>query len=299
MRYIVLAMMLVLMPLTLTAQNSNSGEYGFQFLQIPVSPVATALGGNGIYANAHSGAFIQNPAANLMDERYSVSVQHSLWLVDTSISQIVYSKSNRNRHFGLAGRILDYGQIDTRDDTGAIIGNYHPIDASLMANYAYRVLPDHMFGLNAALIYEKLNTASSYGISADLGYVFLPPITNSTLFLSLRNLGITSKMEYEKIRLPLTLETGIGYKLPFNNSALAMQFAMNKPVDADLRTTLAAEYSLWQMLALRIGYKGNHDEEGITAGIGISWQNLVVDYGWNSFSDRLNDTHSFGITYNF
>jgi hypothetical protein len=234
-----------------------------------------------------------------MDERFSLSVQHNLWLVDTSCSQIVYSNGNRNRHFGLAGRILDYGQIDTYDDTATLIGNYHPLDANLLVNFAYRLLPDHMLGLNAGLIYEKLDTASSYGISADLGYMFLPPFTNSVLFASVRNIGITSKMENEAIKLPFTFETGIGYSVPMENKQLTLQLAIDKPIDTDLRFTASTEFSLWQVLALRLGYKGNHDEEGLTAGIGINLQKLEIDYGWTSFSDRLNDTHAFGITYNF
>jgi len=287
------------MPMVMTAINPNAGEYGFQFLQIPISPVATALAGNGIYANAYSGAFIFNPAANLMDERFSLSMQHTLWLVDTNSSQIVYSKGNRNRHFGLVGRILDYGQLDTYDDTATLIGNYHPMDANIMVNFAYRILPDHMLGINAGVVYEKLDTASSYGISTDLGYMFLPPITNSVFFASIRNIGKTSKMENESIKLPFTYETGLGYTLPLNENKLAMQLAMDKPVDDDIRFTASAEFDFLQVIALRLGYKGNHAEEGITAGIGLNWQNLNVDYGWTSFSDRLNDTHSFGITYNF
>jgi hypothetical protein len=299
MRYLVFVVLFVLLPLAVAAINPNAGEYGFQFLQIPISPNATALAGNGIYANAYPGAFILNPAANLIDERFSLSVQHNLWLVDTSCSQIVYSHGNRDRHFGLAGRIMDYGEIDTYDDTATLIGTYHPLDANLMVNFAYRILPDHMVGLNAGLVYEKLDTASSYGISADLGYMFLPPITNSVFFAALRNLGTTSRMENEKVKLPLTFETGIGYTLPLQDKKLAFQFAINKAVDTDLRFTASTELSLWQLLALRLGYKGNHDEEGLTAGIGINWQRLEIDYGWTSFSDRLNDTHAFGITYNF
>lgn len=301
MRYILIIMVLAMLPITMTAINPNAGEYGFQFLQIPISPVASALGGTGIYATGYAGAYIFNPAANLLEERFSLSLQHNLWLVDTNTSQLVYSNGNRNRHFGLAGRILDYGELENRDDTGLLIGTYHPLDASLMVNYAMRILPDHLLGINTGLIYEKLDTASSFGLSADLGYVYLTPITNAILFSSIRNIGFTSKMDKETVKLPLTLEAGVGYTIPELAFAdrIAQQLTFKKAVDNDLTAAYAAEVSMWQLLSLRLGYKFLHDEEGLTAGLGINWHNLDIDYGWTSFSDRLNDSHSFGITYNF
>ncbi len=299
MRYIALLIALTILPVMAAGINSNAGEYGFQFLQIPANPVSAALAGNGIYQNNFAGAFIHNPAANLMDESFNLSVQHSLWLVDTNYTQLIYSKGNRAQHFGLAARMLDYGKIDTRDDTGVIIGNYHPMDASLMANYALRILPDHLLGINAGLVYEKLDTASSYGFSADLGYLFLTPITNAVYFASVRNIGLTSKMDVEDINLPLTIETGLGYSYPLEGNTITGQIAINKALDTGIRTTASTEYTVQGILKLRLGYKFFYDDEGLTAGMGLNWKNINIDYGWMANSDRLNDTHSLGLTYHF
>jgi hypothetical protein len=299
MRVISILLMLALIPLALAAINDNGGEYGFQFLQIPANPIAASLAGNGIYGTSYAGAWMQNPAANLVDERFSLSLQHTLWLLDTNYTQIIYSKSNRNRHIGLAARILDSGELDAYNASGELIGNYHPLDANLLVNCAFRIFPDHLLGVNAGLLYEKLDTASSYGLSTDVGYVFLTPVTNAILFSSVKNLGFTSKMDKERIKLPLTVEAGLGYAYPFQESKLSGQIALNKATDTDLRSTISAEFALRQMLKLRAGYKFNYDEEGLTAGIGLNWQNIDIDYGWTSNTDRLNDTHSFGISYNF
>jgi hypothetical protein len=234
-----------------------------------------------------------------MGESFNLSINHSIWLVDTSCTQLTYSKGNISRHFGLTARIMDDGQIDTRDDTGAIIGNYHPLDASLMTNFAYRIMPDHLIGVNVGLIYEKIDTASSYGLNADFGYIFLPPITNTTMFASVRNIGTTTKMNEEKIKLPVTYEAGIGYNHPFGSNVLSTQVAVNKAVDTNLHATISTELAIKQMLFVRLGYKASYDEEGLTAGLGFNLGSVGVNYGWTSFSDRLNDTHSIGLTYNF
>ncbi len=299
MRIIIISFLLVLVPLSIFSVNSNAGEYGFKFLQIPISPISASLAGNGIYATNYTGAFILNPAANLMGESYNVSLNHSIWLVDTSCSQIIYSKGDRNKHFGLSAKILDYGQIDTRDDTSAIIGSYHPLDANLMTNFAYRIMPDHMIGVNVGLLYEKIESASSYGFNADLGYVYLPPIANSVLFASVRNLGFTSKMDTESIKLPVTCEMGMGYTMKSDIYTLSGQAALNKATDSEMQYTVSSEMDLWNTLALRLGYKINYSDENLTAGVGFNINRISINYGWTSFSDRLNDTHSFGVTYNF
>ncbi len=41
-------------------------------------------------------------------------------------------------------RNLDYGEIENRDDMGFLIGNYHPLDIDVTANYAHRVTPSFM-----------------------------------------------------------------------------------------------------------------------------------------------------------
>jgi len=291
--------LLMSISLTCFSINSNAGKYGFKFLQIPVNPVASALAGTGIYSENYAGAFTHNPAANLLDESFSLSVQHSFWLVDTNISQLIYSNGNRNKHFGLVMKVLDYGKFDIRDDQARLTGNYYPLDVNLMANFGWRILPDHLLGVNAGILYESLDTASSYGINSDFGYIFLPPITNSLIFASVRNIGVTTKMDKEAIKLPLTYETGLGYTYPMENYKVTGQIAINKAIDSDTRINLASEMSMRDILKLRLGYKFNYDEEGITAGLGLNVFKTTIDYGWVSFSDRLNDTHSFGITYHF
>jgi len=53
------------------------------------------------------------------------------------------------------------------------------------------------------------------------------------------------------------------------------------------------------MFFLRAGYKINYDAENVSAGFGIEWQGITVDYGWASWTSHFNDTHCLGITYSF
>ena len=59
MRNVILLTLIFIIPAAIFAINSNASEYGFQFLQIPVNPIASALAGNGIYWTNYSGGLTE------------------------------------------------------------------------------------------------------------------------------------------------------------------------------------------------------------------------------------------------
>jgi len=295
-----LMLSLMFLPLLAEAEiNSNAGEYGFQFLQTTANPVAAALAGTGVYALNYPGAYIQNPAANLTGDNLYASAFHSRWLLDTNSTQLIYGKGSRQFHFGLAARMLDYGTIESRDETGLIIGEYHPLDANLLANFAYRLHPDHLVGINLGLLYEKLDASSCYGLSTDFGYIYLSPLVNTQLFATVRNLGYTTKMDRERIDLPLIWETGFNHGHTFGTQIVNGQLSVSKALDTNLHLNMGIEYKPLSELSLRAGYKYGYDEESFTTGIGIAVYDFQIDYAWVPNSDLLNDVHTFGLTYHF
>jgi|GEM_PF-201846 len=281
------------------APHNEAGKYGFQFLQIPVNPVSIAMAGRAVHAKSNPMAWVFQPAAGVLDEGRSISASHTFWLDDTSYTNLAYSNSSRKYHLGLVLRNLDYGQIENRDETGYLIGTYNPIDLNLSGNLAFRITPDHYAGINLGAIYEKLNTVSALGITSDLGYTYLPPILDSKVSIGVRNLGYSGKMDKERPKLPVSYELDISKGIAFDERHLLIELGAQKAVDTDLRATLGTELVLFEMLALRAGYKYNFDAEDLTAGLGFKFAGFCLDYSWAAFSKRLNDVHSIGLTYSF
>ncbi|PKN79499.1 MAG: hypothetical protein CVU48_05190 [Candidatus Cloacimonetes bacterium HGW-Cloacimonetes-1] len=279
--------------------NSNSGTKGFKFLQIPVNPVSMSLAGRGVSSLSNPASCVLQPSIATINSHQDLSVSHTLWLEETSFTNIAYSNSDRVKHFGLILRSLDYGDVENRDDTGALLGYYNPLDMNLMANFGFRLNPSSYLGINAGLLYEKLNTASSYGFSTDLGYTYLPPITGTMISLAVRNLGYTAKMNEERIDLPISFEADISKDIQFEANRLSMGLSAIQATDEDFKGSLSAEFVFQNILSLRTGYKFNYTAEDITAGFGVKIKQFSVDYGWAAFNSELNDIHSFGITYSF
>ncbi len=279
--------------------NAHAGTKGFKFLQIPVNPVSMSLAGRGVYSISNPASFVLQPSIATINSHQDLSVSHTLWLEDTNFTNIAYSNSDRVKHFGLILRSLDYGDVENRDDTGTLLGYYNPLDMNMMANIGFRLNPSNYFGINAGILYEKLNTASSYGFSTDLGYTYLPPITGTQISLAIRNLGYTAKMNEERIDLPISYEADFSKEIQFETNRLCMGMTAIQANDEDFKGSLSAEFTFQNILSLRTGYKFNYAAEDITAGFGVKIKQFSVDYGWAAFNSELNDIHSLGITYSF
>ncbi|MBW6514522.1 MAG: PorV/PorQ family protein [Candidatus Syntrophosphaera sp.] len=291
-------LLLALMPLS-AGIHPNAGEYGYQFLDISTNPVALALAGRGIHAGTELASFVRQPASSALESHRSLGVSHSLWLADTKYNNLYYSYSDRRSHLGLALRQLDYGELEIRDDNGYLIGQYSPLNMDLMGNYALRLTPAVYAGLNAGVAYEKLNTDSSLGLHGDLGLTWLPPVRNTRFSLAWRNLGLSSKMNEEATLFAPSLELDLSKQFLFDSNSLIVELSGIKAVDENWKAAASAQFALYDMVLLRVGYKYNHDAEDLSAGLGFRWRNIGIDYGWASFSSRLSDVHSFGLSYNF
>jgi len=293
-------MLSLLGSLALTAGiHDNAGEYGYQFLNISNNPISLALAGRGIHRGAELSSFMYQPAVGAVESHRSLGISHTAWLDDTKFNNVYYSYSNRISHFGLALRNLDYGSLENRDDNGFLIGYYSPLNLSLMGNYARRITPSIYAGANLGVVYEKLNTDSSVGVHSDWGLTLLPPLRDSKLSVAVRNLGLSSRMNEESTKLPLSFEADLSKGFDFENKSLTVEISGIKAIDDHWKATISTELELYGLVCLRGGYKLFYDAEDLTAGVGIRWQRFAIDYGWAAFNSRLNDIHSLGISYHF
>ncbi|MDZ4122120.1 MAG: PorV/PorQ family protein [Candidatus Cloacimonadaceae bacterium] len=279
--------------------HDNAGSYGFKFLQNPTNPISLSLAGRGTGVYNNPAGFVHQPASQVHYRHSVVSASHTLWLADTKFTNVSYSLANRSSHFGIIMRNLDYGEVENRDDSGELIGFYSPVDMNLMANYALRLNPSSYFGVNAGILYEKLNTASAFGMNCDLGYTYLPPILDSRMSFAIRNLGFTSKMNRERIDLPVTLELELNKGFSFDNAKLSLGAFGIKADDEDVKGAFFGELEVSEIFAIRAGYKLNYAAEDITAGFGVKVLGIGIDYGWASYNSQLDDVHSLGISYSF
>jgi len=292
-------MCVVLITLSADPININS-EYGWKMLTIPLSPSISAMGGTGAAISEEGGSFIEHPTAGLVGNINSISVSQGLWIFDTQINSIAINTSSGKSSFGFALRALDYGKIDARDITGEIIGEFHPLDLNLIGNFAYRITPDYYAGVNLMLLYQKIQSKSSTGIALDFGLTYLSPIRGLSFNTALKHLGMTTRVDQSRIKLPVTPELGVCYLLPFDPAEINTEIKILKhPDDDNIKVRVGADININRILSLRSGYQFNHDTQSFTAGIGLRIKKIGFNYAYLPFNNDISDAHSFGLTYNF
>ena len=279
--------------------HNNAGQYGYKFLNVPYGPANLALAGRGTNSLWNPTAFILQPAASADNNQRILQMSYSPWLVDTAANCLAYSYSRRTSHFGIAMRNLDYGDLENRDDTGYLIGQYNPLDVDVLANYAHRISPSFYLGMNLGTLYQKLNTATSLGIHTDLGFSYLPPLAGTKLSVSVRNIGVATKTNQETVRFPTSYEADLSKELRFGETQLIFGLNGIKGMDEELKGSLSSEVCLYNVLFLRGGYKLNFAAESFSGGFGLAYHDIHVDYGYAAFSSELNSVHSIGVGYQF
>jgi len=294
--YIIILLFLV----SLSAYCDVSGEYGFQMLRIVSGADLAAQGGTGALYSRSAFGFLQNPAANLITRNHVISMTQNYWIFDTSLNSLAYTNATGRTSFSVAYRYLDYGKIENRDEAGTIIGEFHPMDLSLSANFAYRITPDHYAGITVNGIYEKIDTSSSLGVSLDLGYVYLTNFHNLKVAADLKHLGKTSKLNKTDIDLPVTAELALADDIRIGRMILEAEIKAIKYFDDDqVRAVVGFSLKPHPKLDLRAGYKINYDTEDLTLGIGINLKKINIDYAYIPYQYEINDVHMVGISYLF
>lgn len=274
----------------------SDGAKGFKSLTIYSTAEEAAQGGTGSFSSGNALVFFNNPAASLFDKSLVASINQNYWISDTVMNNFGIRNSRDKVAYGFGFRYLDYKEIEGRDEIGTPTGNFAPMDFAFTANTAFRLNPDHYLGINASVIYEKIDTASSYGLAFDLGYTYLTPIKDLTLALAIKNLGVASKMDEEKIELPTSFEISAIKKLHRFSSEIKL-LKIND--DDSFKGALGANYSLTKNLNLRAGYKFGYDAENLSAGFGIQIKRIKIDYAYVAFSEELDDVHMVGLNYTF
>ncbi len=295
----IIVISLLILVANLNAQHENAGEYGFQILEINSSPAMAGMGDTGALITDDALNFLSNPAAGLFNRSRIITVSQSFWLADTDIISGGYSVNKRKSHWGFAFRNLGYGTIDTRDEAGDIIGEYSPMDFVGTVNYAYRLGATHYFGINGSLLYEKISTASSYGFSTDLAYVWSTPLKDVKLYSAVKNLGTTAKMDQEKIDLPINYELGVSKEFMSNYYDLAFDAKILKSQDTDLAYNFGMQIKTFEILYLRTGYKNNNDTNDLSFGVGIDYDSFNIDYAYMQMTNGFDDVHKLSLSYKF
>ena len=260
---------LSLLSLPLMAQE-NSTVYNF--LRIPVSAHAAALGGENVSLIEDDASLaLSNPALLSSVSHQTVSFGYMNYMSGTSMYTANYTHVlNDKATVGGAVHYLNYGSMTETDYNGQEMGTFTPADITFEGLFAYTLGKNIAGGIGAKFIYSKIGNYTSTAAAIDLGINYYDPELDFSASIAVKNLGgQLSAYDEEFENLPVDVLVGISQKIhntPFRIHATFCD--LNHWDYAFMRhLNLGADVVLAPQFYLAVGYnlKRAHDMKILTA----------------------------------
>ena len=193
----------------LRAQDVGSA---FQFLQLPVSSHAAALGGDNItIAEDDTELSYHNPALLTNASGRTLSLNYMNYLYRTNTGGVGYAMEVGERSMlGFRAQYLDFGKMKNTDVDGNVLGYFSAKDMVLMGTYCFDLTNRWTGGVSGKFIYSNYELVYSLALGVDLGVNYYDVEHEFSISAVARNLGgqVKSFDETQEV-LPFNLLVGV------------------------------------------------------------------------------------------
>ncbi len=208
-KYLILLLVLFCTPiLPLRAQESTSV---FNFLNLPTSSHATALGGKNIslVEDDISLAF-HNPALLVGVSDKTIGLNFMSFMKGSKSGSASYTQHIGERgSWGAGAQFVGYGSMKGTSAEGEILGDMSALDMALSGTYSYMLGEYWSGGATGKFIYSKYGEFTSCALAVDLGVNYFLEEKDFSLSAVARNIGGQVKAfgDHHE-RLPFDMEVG-------------------------------------------------------------------------------------------
>lgn len=293
------ALLFAVFALTATAQESQT-EYNF--LRLPVSAHAAALGGENITIIEDDPALMfSNPAlaASVNDKTIGLSYMNYMDGVNymsASFNKILKEKAT------LAGGIqyVNYGKMKQTDENNVQSGEFSASDIAIDAIFSYQLSERIVGGITAKFIMSYIGSYSSMAAGIDLGVNYYDPDREWSISTVAKNLGGEVKAYDEEFgKMPLDLQVGVSKTftaLPVRLSATLVDLT-HYNYSFKNHIILGADVLLSQSLWIGAGYNFRRVEEmkisdgesesshgaGLSFGAGLNLERFKLNVAYGKY----------------
>ncbi len=213
--------------LTLFAANINAQESqtGYNFLRLPQSAHAAALGGDNITLVEDDEALVwHNPAllASVTDK--TINLNYMSYMSGVNMASVSFNRTVKEKaSWAVSAQYVDYGKMKQTDENNIQTGEFSAKDIAVAGHFSYMLSKRIVGGISAKFITSYIGDYNSIAMGVDLGINYYDPDHEWSLSAVAKNLGGQLKAydeEYEK--MPIDLQVGASKRFtntPFRLSA--------------------------------------------------------------------------------
>ena len=214
-----------LLALLAAAGYAQESQTAYNFLRLPVSAHAAALGGDNItIIEDDASLMFGNPALLASVSDRSINLNFMTYMAGATTASASFNRIIRQKaSVAVTAQYMDYGKMKEVDQNNVQTGEFSAKDIAVSGVFSYILGERIVGGISAKVINSYIGNYSSWAVGVDLGLNYYDPDKEWSVSLVARNLGGQLKAfddEYE--RMPLDLQAGVSKKfaaLPFRVSA--------------------------------------------------------------------------------
>ena len=282
MKKVIFCLFFSLISVLTWAQDSQTG---YNFLRLPVSAHAAALGSDNIsIIEDDPSLMFHNPAllSSVSDKTLNMNYMNYMEganAASASFSKIVKEKAT----VGVMAQFLDYGKMKEVDEHNVQTGEFSAKDIAIAGALSYQLGTNIVGGITARFITSYIGDYNAFAMGVDLGVNYYHPEKEWSVSAVVKNLGgELDAYEEEYSKLPLDLQIGASKRLigsPLRLSATLVDLNhMNKKFIHHL--VAGADIILSPQIYVAVGYNfrrasemeivSNDEERGSSHGAGLS-----------------------------
>ena len=282
MKKVIFCLFFTLISVLTWAQDSQTG---YNFLRLPVSAHAAALGSDNIsIIEDDPSLMFHNPALLSSVSDKSLNLNYMNYMEGANAASASFSKIVKEKAtIGVMAQFLDYGKMKEVDEHNVQTGEFSAKDIAIAGALSYQLGTNIVGGITARLITSYIGDYNAFAMGVDLGVNYYDPEKEWSVSATVKNLGgELDAFEEEYNKLPLDLQIGTSKRLigsPLRLSATLVDMNhLNKKFIHHL--VAGADVILSPQIYLAVGYNfrrasemeivSNDEERGSSHGAGLS-----------------------------
>ena len=206
----------------IVAQESRSA---YNFLRLPVSAHAAALGGDNITIIDDDQMLIfSNPALLASVSDKTISLSYMNYMAGTSMAGAAFNRVVKEKaSWAASAQYIGYGTMKQTGTDGTQLGEFSAKDIAVAVYFSYMLSERIVGGITAKFVTSYIGNYSSIGMGVDLGLNYYDPDHDWSVSLVGKNLGGQLKAyddEYDP--MPIDIQLGVSKRFahtPFRVSA--------------------------------------------------------------------------------
>ncbi len=219
---------ILLLSFALQSAAAQTGNQVFEFLTLPSSVRAGALGGHTVSLIERDPSLVfHNPALLGGEMDRMVNLDYMNYIADVNVGNALFTKAFRERGaWGAGVHYFHNGKFKGMDDQGQYTGDFTAGDIALEGFFSYDLSERWRGGVSMKFLYSNYDIYTSLGLCFDAGLSYYDSEKEFSFGVVLKNIGAQLKPYYEdRQKMPWDIQMGITKKMnhaPLRLSITAM-----------------------------------------------------------------------------